>query len=334
MSAGRWFDGPLPIRKKVAAAIMRRLPVHVRRVRMWRDRAYQALGAAGWDDNEAVDRNWPSQPQIIRGRLSRMKMALELTDWMQRRTYFTGRFYQEDLEELLSALLKPGDNFVDVGANIGLVTLHAASIVGPSIWAFEPNPDVYARLREHLEMNRLDPKRGFNLGLGDEADTLPMRLFGRHTGKATLVARDGREAEKTVAVEIMRGEEALSALDTTRPTILKIDVEGFEASVIQGLGKLLDGEVAVAIEVSPAWLERAGSSAERLHAMLGSHELKPYRFELTETRYSRALVIEPMNGPQLRDQYDCLFMRPDSVFAKRLANAGVLSSVEGASEDL
>jgi hypothetical protein len=46
------------------------------------------------------------------------------------------------------------------------------------------------------------------------------------------------------------------------------------------------------------------------------------------------LVIEPMNGPQLRDQYDCLFMRPDSVFAKRLANVGVLSSVEGASEDL
>src|SRR5690242_19101557 len=102
---------------------MRHLPVQLRRVRVWRDRLYQALGGGGFDEDDQLDASWPSELQgPIRGRVSGMRMTLELTDWCQRRTYFTGRYYQEDLEELLSRLLRSGDNFVDVGANIGLVT--------------------------------------------------------------------------------------------------------------------------------------------------------------------------------------------------------------------
>jgi FkbM family methyltransferase len=286
---------------------------------MWRDWAYKALGAGGWDDNALVDRNWPSAPQVIRGRVTGMKMALDLTDWMQRRTYFTGRFYQEDLEELLSALVAPGDNFVDVGANIGLVSLHAASLIGPSgkLWAFEPNPEVFARLKRHLEINGLGRSRAFNKGLGSESGKLNLNLFGRHTGKATLVDR-GAPAARTVAAEVCRGDEALKDLNPTKPTIFKIDVEGFETPVIRGLGKLLDGNVAVVIEVSKSWLKLAGSSAKELHGLLAGHELEPYGFELAESRVTRRLVVRRLPGMMEDDQYDCLFMRPDSVFAKRL----------------
>jgi FkbM family methyltransferase len=286
---------------------------------MWRDWAYEALGAGGWDDNALVDRNWPSTPQVIRGRLTSRKMALDLTDWMQRRTYFTGRFYQEDLEELLSALVAPGDNFVDVGANIGLVSLHAASLIGQSgqLWAFEPNPEVFARLKRHLEMNGLVRSRAFNKGLGSESGKLTLNLFGRHTGKATLVDR-GAPAARTVTVEVCRGDEALKDLDPTRPTIFKIDVEGFETPVIRGLEKLLDGNVAVVIEVSKSWLTLAGSSAEELHGLLTGHGFEPYGFELAESRMTRRLVVRRLPGVLEDDQCDCLFMRPHSVFAKRL----------------
>jgi FkbM family methyltransferase len=318
MSPEHRHSGQLSMFKKLAATVMRRLPVEIRRVRMWRDDLYDALGAGGWDDNDAVDSNWPATPQIIKGRVSRMRTSLNLQDWMQRRTYFTGRFYQEELEEILSALLRPGDNFVDVGANIGLVTLHAASLVGSTgnLWAFEPNPDVFAHLERHLELNAIRC-RALNMGLGANSGTMSLKLFGRHTGKATLVDRIGEPA-RTLDVDIRRGDDVLDQLDITKPTVFKIDVEGFETPVIEGLGKLLDGEVALLIEVSRSWLERAGSSADELHSLLDKHGLSPFSFELTESRMKRTLAVNPLPGASGADQYDCLFMRRQSIFTDRL----------------
>jgi FkbM family methyltransferase len=309
----------LPFSTKMAASLMRHFPMDVRRVRVWHERLYRSLGGGGWDDDDAVDCAWPTSVQgPIRGRLSGMKMKLDLTDWLQRRAYFTGRFYQIELEQLLSTMMRPGDNFVDVGANIGLVTLHAAALVGRkgAVWAFEPNPEVYERLTDHIRMNHLEC-RAFNMGLGRERGALNLRRFGRHTGKATLVSRPDEPTE-SVTVEICRGDQALHDLNTTKPTIFKIDVEGFEVSVLEGLGKMLDGDVAVVIEVTRSWLNLAGSSAEQLHEVLGAHGLKPYSFELSEGRFSRKLVVAPLTGPLSMDQYDCLFMRPDSIFATRL----------------
>lgn len=306
---------------RAVAAVIRNLPVEIRRVRVWRDQIYEALGAGGWDDDDAVDQLWPSQLQgPIRGRVSGMRMALDLTDWCQRRTYFTGRFYQEDLEELLSKLLRQGDNFVDVGANIGLVTLHAAAIVERNFWSFEPNPEVHARLLRHIALNSLDSRRVFNMGLGKEAGTLTMNQFGRHTGKATLVARPGHSV-RTVRVEVRRGDEVLSDLDTSKPTVIKIDVEGFEVPVLEGLGRILDGNVAVVIEVSAPWLKRAGNSADELHSILESHGLKPHSFELSDSRMKRRLTVRRLDGPLEMEQYDCLFIRPSSIFVDRLRKA-------------
>jgi hypothetical protein len=148
---------------------------------------------------------------------------------------------------------------------------------------------------------------------------MQLKLFGRHTGKATLVERSDQPA-RMVDVEIRRGDEALENLDTNKPTVFKIDVEGFETPVIEGLGALLDRDVAVLIEVSRSWLERAGSSAEELHRLIERHGLKPFAFELSEGRMSRRLVVTPLPGALEADQYDCLFMRPGSAFVDRLSS--------------
>ena len=64
--------------------------------------------------------------------------------------YATGR-YEEDTVALMTRLLKPGDCFVAVGANIGYLTLVGARLVGPagSVIAFEP----LSRARSSLERN-------------------------------------------------------------------------------------------------------------------------------------------------------------------------------------
>jgi FkbM family methyltransferase len=315
--------GSVPLGKRLAATVMRRLPTHIRRVRILRDGLYRALGGGGWDEDDALDATWPSAPIApITGRVSGMKMMLNLSDWMERRAYFTGRYYQEDMEDLLTRLVRPGDNFVDVGGNIGLITLHASSLIGKSgtLWAFEPNPEVYDRLTRHADLNGIPRERIRNAGLGAEPGTLTMSIFGRHTGKATLVKREGPSV-KSVAVAVLRGEEALSDLDAAKPTVIKIDVEGFEVSVLEGLGKILDGDVAVVIEVSRDWLAQAGSSVARLHAVLESHGLKAHGYGYRDTRSSRTLVVEPLAGPLDMEQYDAVFIRPGSIFVQRLGDA-------------
>jgi precorrin-6B methylase 2 len=69
-------------------------------------------------------------------------MELDLAAWSERSAYFLGRFYDLNLQMLMIQILKPGDRFVDIGANIGMLSILAARLVGPSgrVESFEPNP--------------------------------------------------------------------------------------------------------------------------------------------------------------------------------------------------
>jgi len=65
--------------------------------------------------------------------------------------------YELDTARIIRKLLRPGDTFVDGGANIGYFSLIAAKAVGPAgrVHAFEPQPDNRRRLEEHVAMNSL-----------------------------------------------------------------------------------------------------------------------------------------------------------------------------------
>ena len=91
----------------------------------------------------------------MRGKLHGYKMELDLRDWSEQMTYFLGRHSDLPLQLAMMALLKPGDRFVDVGTNIGMITLLAARLVGPEgrVDAIEPNPACCARVRRSLTLN-------------------------------------------------------------------------------------------------------------------------------------------------------------------------------------
>src|SRR5688572_13376265 len=84
-------------------------------------------------------------------------LSLDLAHWHQRWTYVKGYYPDEHLTCLMRKSLQADSIFIDIGANIGVHSLFAASRIGrPSqIWAVEPNPHSFARLMEHVESNRL-----------------------------------------------------------------------------------------------------------------------------------------------------------------------------------
>lgn len=151
--------------------------------------------------------------------------------------------YELDTARLIKKLLRPGDHFVDGGANIGYFTLLAARCVGPTgrVDAFEPEPHNRARLEKNIERNGLIGRvTVHSVALSDQAGEttiyLPAGGEANH-GCASMYHRDAPVAGQT-AVPAARMDRVLAGAS---PTLIKLDVEGAEPLAVSGMTGLLQG---------------------------------------------------------------------------------------------
>ena len=276
---------------------------------MWWNRIYALLGGGRFEADTRIDGRWICglrPPITLR---CGFRVLLDLRDWSQRRAYFGGDYYQTSLVGLLEHLLRPGDNWVDVGANIGLVTLIAASHIGRTGHglAFEPNPLVFPRLAEHVAINGLSSIHCYEAALGADSGRRTLAFPKRHTGAGTLLSAIASDCSY-VEVDVRRGDDLLSGL-AKRPTIIKIDVEGFEPFVVEGLARALTNpETAVIIEVVESFLRRAGSSPEALMNCMQAQGYHAYSFESVPMRWRRRLAIHPITTLPSGCNCDVLFI--------------------------
>lgn len=165
--------------------------------------------------------------------------------------------WEPDLVAFLRRRLRPGDTFVDVGANIGCLSALASRLVGPSgaVVAIEPSPAVIAELQETLTRNDLTNVRVVAAAVSDRDQEL--HLFGgpiRNTGMTTTVARSGLREEGRVHAAPLGSLVTRDELATAR--VVKIDVEGAEDHVLSGMLASIDALAANAelvVELSPQW---------------------------------------------------------------------------------
>jgi FkbM family methyltransferase len=137
------------------------------------------------------------------------------------------RFELEE-REILQARLKAGDQFVDVGANVGAYSLWVAAIIGPSGKgiAIEPQPRVLARLRANVALNTDFNIMIFPCGAGPAAATLGLSIGSTNEGGASLATGEGGSERVEVAVRPLL--DMVREAGLTRIDALKIDIEGFE----------------------------------------------------------------------------------------------------------
>lgn len=171
--------------------------------------------------------------------------------------------YELDTARLIRRILRPGDTFIDGGANIGYFSLIAAKRVGPKgrVHAFEPQPANRKRLAEHVERN----------GLASIIEIHPVALFDRpgsldlHTfenpeanhGQSTFFAGPETASQK-VTVEMTRLDDYLPSV---APRLIKLDIEGAEPQAISGMTRTLrTHRPALIVELSASILKRAGFS--------------------------------------------------------------------------
>jgi FkbM family methyltransferase len=187
-------------------------------------------------------------PGGLRLRLD-MTIPYEATVWMG----------WEERQELLALqrLLGPGDSFVDCGANIGLWSLVAAPIVGAEgrVDAFEPNPEVAARLSEHAMQSPVIHVHA--VALAEQTGELTFEAAAHHNlGRVS--------ASGTVAVRATTLDMALER----PPTGIKIDVEGYELEVLQGARRALEHRPWIVMEFNRGHVNAASLSAWPVHRLL------------------------------------------------------------------
>ena len=150
---------------------------------------------------------------------------------------------EEPTLEIIMRSLRAGDVFLDIGANVGVYTVLSARAVGEAgaVVAFEPEVRRFERLQENLTLNGFRNVRPFRVALGEaEGDG---RLYVKGPPSPSLVTPQGHLAASAEweVVEVVNGDEYWRAHALPPPRVVKIDVEGFELSVLKGLRGLLSG---------------------------------------------------------------------------------------------
>lgn len=173
--------------------------------------------------------------------------------------------------ESLKAHLHSGDTALDVGAYYGEFTLPLAKIVGERgrVLAFEPAEAPCQRLLDNVKLNGLGNVQVFRKALGNEDST--GRLFSGGGSCPSIVPRDEDATFRSVSenIEIVRGDTFLAREKLPVPHAIKIDVEGFEYAVLQGLLGTLASPTCrlVCLEIHPGLLP-SGVSAEAITELL------------------------------------------------------------------
>lgn len=171
--------------------------------------------------------------------LERLEVIVMPEEQMSQVVYVSG-LYEPCTASVLKRLLAPGDTFVDVGANIGLLTMLASRWVGPqgSVISFEPSGREFARLESHIDHNTLTNVRPMRAALGCREERRALHVAnaarsGLNTFKPHFNYEDVTEAY-TEMVPVLRLDDVVRAQDVARVHAIKIDVEGDEVDVVMG----------------------------------------------------------------------------------------------------
>ncbi|HYE46154.1 MAG TPA: FkbM family methyltransferase [Caulobacter sp.] len=140
----------------------------------------------------------------------------------------------------LTHLLRPGDLFLDIGANVGSYSVLASRTCGARTIAFEPDPGTAQALRRNIALNGLE-----SLVTVEETALGPTNGETRFTVGRDTVNRIAADDEAARVVPMRRLDDVTGA---GAPTMIKLDVEGFEAEVIEGGARVLSAPSLLAIQ--------------------------------------------------------------------------------------
>jgi FkbM family methyltransferase len=203
-------------------------------------------------------------------------------------------------------VLTPDDLFVDVGANVGSYTILACAAKGAKGICFEPVPSTFERLMDNLRINNLVERvEAINIGLSDREGDL---VFTSGEDTTNHIVAGSEQASNVVQVKVLPLD---AILEGVTPSLLKIDVEGFEMRVLAGARRILGKKElhSVIMELNGSGRRYGFEDSQIINYMsdfgFSTFRYEPFKRELNavaadDCRFGNTLFIRGASAIQMR----------------------------------
>ncbi len=187
--------------------------------------------------------------------------------------WYCGLYDYEEMNFLKNNLSK-GDLFIDIGSNVGVYSILAAS-TGARVIAIEPVPESFEILKKNIFLNDFQNLiKPINIAVNNKKEAL---YFSSDKGALNHVLKDKDKYNNSIKINSMDLDEIL---DGTNPKFIKIDVEGFETNIINGAEKVLKNKSlsGIIIELIGGG-KNYGFNEDHLHQKILSYGFNTYNYD-------------------------------------------------------
>lgn len=148
--------------------------------------------------------------------------------------------YERPLTQVLEAALRPGDTFIDIGANEGYFSILAGTKVGPGrVLAIEPQSRLQPILRKNIDLNQLRNVTVCQCACGTRAGEVTLHVAHDVNSGSSGITKYWRFRSATEKVRLTTLDDICRVNEIHQVRLIKIDVEGAEGEVLKGAAELI-----------------------------------------------------------------------------------------------
>lgn len=187
--------------------------------------------------------------------------------------------YEEETRKVVMQLLKPGDVFFDLGANIGYFTVLAAKRVGPGgrVIAFEPTPSTRSFLTRNVVGNGVAAIVAVEAyAISDRRGTAYFEVGNQ--SECNSISNESRAAVRTIEVKTIGIDEYCVEKSVPRVHMVKMDIEGQELKAIRSMAETnrRNPELKIIFEYNADVVRRSGEGVAEFFDLLSSYGFKRF----------------------------------------------------------
>ena len=185
--------------------------------------------------------------------------------------------YEKAESAMMENLICDGDNFFDIGANIGWYSINiAVSRRATRVYCFEPIPKTYRHLVANIKLNSVHNILAQNFGFSNSAGEFTFYYYPEGSGNASSANVTGRTDVETIQCKV-RTLDDFTFETGTRVDFIKCDVEGAELMVFQGaINTIIRDKPIVFSEILRKWSVKFNYDPNEIFDLFRSHGYQAY----------------------------------------------------------
>jgi len=241
-------------------------------------------------------------------------MLVRPSEHIQQQLFWYG-YYEKELGDLIKTSLKPGDVFLDMGANIGYFSLLAATKEPTSkVFSFEPVINLFQKLEENISINHVKNITAFNIAVGEREEEKEIFISGSDNSGMSSFHQPENYSGKKEKVKVVTIDGWFKTAGVSKVDLVKLDIEGSELAALRGMaGVLQNFKPLIIAEINPETLGTFDLDPSAIFDYLNKLDYKAYHILKTGN-------IEPFTHMEIHQTVNALFIHKDKIGSLSFSN--------------